>query len=113
MIAATRSSSRIVFRPLPQDDPHLRRPVITRARELLHWSPRTPFEEGLRRTVEDLAQRMPAPVGADEHGAARAVPPEGWAASRRRGAGVGGGTRASGVTAGELAPAMGRRASRR
>jgi dTDP-glucose 4,6-dehydratase len=36
----------------PEDDPELRRPDITRARELLGWSPTVPLEEGLRRTIE-------------------------------------------------------------
>ncbi len=47
----TGSPSRIVFRPLPQDDPLQRRPDITRARELLGWQPRVPLEEGLARTI--------------------------------------------------------------
>ncbi len=46
------SSSEIEFRPLPQDDPRQRRPDTTRAREILGWEPRTPMEEGLRRTLE-------------------------------------------------------------
>jgi UDP-glucuronate decarboxylase len=45
------SSSRIVNRPLPQDDPRQRRPDICKAQELLGWSPRTPLAEGLKRTV--------------------------------------------------------------
>ncbi len=38
-------------RPLPQDDPQVRCPDITRAREVLGWSPRVSLEEGLRRTI--------------------------------------------------------------
>jgi UDP-glucuronate decarboxylase len=45
------SSSRIVNRPLPQDDPRQRRPDITKAQDVLGWSPRTPLAEGLKRTV--------------------------------------------------------------
>jgi dTDP-glucose 4,6-dehydratase len=41
----------IVHRPLPQDDPRLRRPDIGRAREVLGWEPAIDFEEGMRRTV--------------------------------------------------------------
>ncbi len=51
----TGSRSGIEFRPLPQDDPKRRRPDISRARELLGWEPKVPFEEGLRRTVEYFA----------------------------------------------------------
>ncbi len=38
-------------RPLPQDDPRVRKPDITRARELLGWEPRVSFDEGMRRTI--------------------------------------------------------------
>lgn len=56
------SSSRIVNRPLPQDDPRQRRPDITKARDVLGWSPHTPLAEGLRRTVayfEELLRDQP------------------------------------------------------
>jgi dTDP-glucose 4,6-dehydratase len=46
------SSSEIEFRPLPVDDPRQRRPDTTRAREVLGWEPRTPIEDGLRRTLD-------------------------------------------------------------
>jgi UDP-glucuronate decarboxylase len=45
------SCSRLEFRPLPQDDPRQRCPDITRARQLLHWSPKVQFEEGLTQTI--------------------------------------------------------------
>jgi dTDP-glucose 4,6-dehydratase len=48
----TGSASEIEFRPLPQDDPRQRRPDTTRAREVLGWEPRTPMEDGMRRTLE-------------------------------------------------------------
>jgi dTDP-glucose 4,6-dehydratase len=48
----TGSSSPIEFRPLPQDDPKQRRPDTTRARTILGWQPKTPLDEGLRRTLE-------------------------------------------------------------
>lgn len=47
----TGSSSPIVFRPLPEDDPKQRRPDITLARRLLGWEPRVPVREGLERTI--------------------------------------------------------------
>jgi UDP-glucuronate decarboxylase len=46
------SSSRVVQVALPSDDPRHRRPDIARARALLDWSPTTPLEQGLRRTIE-------------------------------------------------------------
>jgi dTDP-glucose 4,6-dehydratase len=45
------SSSRIEFRPLPQDDPKLRQPDISRAKSLLGWEPKVDRDEGLRRTM--------------------------------------------------------------
>ena len=52
IIALTGSSSPIMFRELPEDDPHRRRPDTTRARERLGWEPRTSLEEGLSRSLE-------------------------------------------------------------
>jgi len=46
------STSGIEFRPLPEDDPRVRRPDIARAREVLGWEPRVGFEEGMRRTID-------------------------------------------------------------
>jgi dTDP-glucose 4,6-dehydratase len=54
------SSSEIEFRPLPQDDPRQRRPDTTRAREILGWQPRTPMEDGLRRTLEYFRAAVPS-----------------------------------------------------
>lgn len=51
VIALTGSKSRLVFRPLPQDDPMQRRPDIARAREILRWEPTVPLEDGLKRTI--------------------------------------------------------------
>jgi UDP-glucuronate decarboxylase len=51
VISLTGSRSRIVHRPLPQDDPKQRRPDISRAQELLGWQPRTVLKEGLRGTI--------------------------------------------------------------
>jgi dTDP-glucose 4,6-dehydratase len=60
-IRATGSSSEIVFEALPIDDPQVRRPDITRARQLLDWEPEVPLEEGLRRTIDSMRQELPAP----------------------------------------------------
>ena len=51
IIRATRSRSRIVHQPLPQDDPKQRRPDITRARAWLKWEPKVPLAEGLEKTI--------------------------------------------------------------
>ena len=48
----TGTSAPIEFRPLPEDDPKIRRPDISKARALLDWEPRVPLDEGLRRTIE-------------------------------------------------------------
>ena len=48
----TGSSSPIVFMPLPQDDPRVRQPDISRARALLGWEPRVEVDEGLGKTIE-------------------------------------------------------------
>lgn len=48
----TGSSSPIVHRPLPEDDPKQRRPDISKARRLLGWEPRVPLDEGLRLTLD-------------------------------------------------------------
>ena len=49
VIRVTGSTSEIVFEALPIDDPQIRRPDITRARQILGWSPEIDLEEGLRR----------------------------------------------------------------
>jgi UDP-glucuronate decarboxylase len=51
IIELTNSRSRIVHRPLPQDDPRQRRPDISRANEVLDWSPRVPLRYGLVQTI--------------------------------------------------------------
>ena len=48
----TGSNAPIVFRPLPEDDPKIRRPDITKAKQLLGWEPVVPLEEGLQRTID-------------------------------------------------------------
>jgi dTDP-glucose 4,6-dehydratase len=52
------SPSRVVYRPLPMDDPKQRKPDITRARSLLGWEPKVALEEGLLRTVDYFRQRV-------------------------------------------------------
>jgi len=52
IISMTGSTSQIVYRPLPTDDPKQRRPDITRARTLLNWEPKVQLQEGLVKTIE-------------------------------------------------------------
>jgi hypothetical protein len=48
----------LVHRPLPEDDPHRRKPDITAARETFGFSPSTPFDEGLRATIAYFRERV-------------------------------------------------------
>ncbi len=50
----TGTTSELVYEGLPEDDPKVRQPDITRAREVLEWEPKVALEEGLRRTLESL-----------------------------------------------------------
>jgi dTDP-glucose 4,6-dehydratase len=51
IISITGSSSKITYRPLPQDDPKTRRPDITRSQTLLGWQPQMTLEDGLQQTI--------------------------------------------------------------
>jgi dTDP-glucose 4,6-dehydratase len=52
------SRSRIVYRPLPEDDPKVRQPDITIARQVLHWEPRVDRREGLKKTLTYFKQEL-------------------------------------------------------
>jgi dTDP-glucose 4,6-dehydratase len=56
VLKVTGSKSEIVFEALPMDDPQIRQPDITRAQEILGWSPETDLEEGLRRMLPTLGR---------------------------------------------------------
>jgi nucleoside-diphosphate-sugar epimerase len=58
IIRMTGATSQIVYRPLPEDDPKVRQPDITRARTLLGWEPTVPLEEGLARTLEYFRKKV-------------------------------------------------------
>jgi dTDP-glucose 4,6-dehydratase len=58
IVSLTGSSSRIVARPLPVDDPRVRQPDITRARTLLGWEPKVPLDQGLARTLEYFRRKL-------------------------------------------------------
>ncbi len=48
----------IVQKPLPEDDPKVRRPDISRAKEILGWEPKVAFDEGMRRTIAWFRERV-------------------------------------------------------
>jgi len=52
VIRLTRSKSTITYQDLPEDDPKIRQPDITRAKKLLGWEPKVDFEHGLQKTIE-------------------------------------------------------------
>ena len=60
IISLVGSTSRIVYRPLPQDDPKQRQPDITRAQTLLSWQPQVELEEGLAKTVGYFKSKLVA-----------------------------------------------------
>src|SRR6188768_227820 len=58
IIAMTGSSSKLIYRPLPEDDPKVRQPDITRARTLLGWEPKVGLDEGLTKTLEYFRKKV-------------------------------------------------------
>ena len=52
IIRATGSKSKIVFKPLPQDDPKQRKPDITKAKKFLKWEPQVKLADGLKDTIK-------------------------------------------------------------
>ncbi|MDR0927743.1 MAG: SDR family oxidoreductase [Ignavibacteria bacterium] len=58
IIELTNSKSEIIFEPLPSDDPKVRRPDITKAKEILKWQPKIDRIEGLKLTIEDFKRRL-------------------------------------------------------
>jgi UDP-glucuronate decarboxylase len=52
IINHTKSSSKIIFNSLPEDDPKQRRPDISLAKEKLSWEPKISFEDGIKKTIE-------------------------------------------------------------
>jgi dTDP-glucose 4,6-dehydratase len=58
IIELTKSRSSIVFQDLPQDDPKVRQPDITKAKNILHWEPKVNRTEGLQRTVEYFKTKL-------------------------------------------------------
>ena len=62
IIRMTNSTSKIVYKELPTDDPKIRQPDITRAHTLLHWEPKVALEEGLVKTIDYFRTKV-TPVG--------------------------------------------------
>lgn len=58
IIELTRSQSPIVYKPLPEDDPQVRQPDISKARKILGWEPKVDLEEGLIKTIEYFRERL-------------------------------------------------------
>jgi nucleoside-diphosphate-sugar epimerase len=58
IITMTGSKSKVVYQPLPVDDPKVRQPDITKARTLLGWEPKVPLEQGLVKTIEYFKHKM-------------------------------------------------------
>ena len=56
--ADRQSKSKLVYQPLPPDDPKQRQPDIGKAKALLGWSPEVQFDEGLDRTIAFFRQRL-------------------------------------------------------
>jgi len=54
-------NGKIVFKPLPQDDPKVRQPDITRARELLGWAPAVQLDDGIRETLNYFKKKLALP----------------------------------------------------
>jgi UDP-glucuronate decarboxylase len=52
IVELTNSKSKIIFKPLPIDDPVRRNPVLEKAKKILNWEPTTPLREGLQKTIE-------------------------------------------------------------
>ena len=62
VVELTESRSEIVFEALPVDDPQVRQPDITRARDLLGWEPQIELRDGLKRTIEYYTERLGEPA---------------------------------------------------
>ena len=58
IVEITKSSSKITFKPLPVDDPKIRQPDITKAREIINWSPKIDLDQGLTNTFEYFKSKI-------------------------------------------------------
>ncbi len=58
IISLTGSKSKVIYKELPKDDPQVRQPDITRAKEIIGWEPQVHRSEGLKRTLDDFRKRV-------------------------------------------------------
>ena len=63
IIELTGSKSQIIFKPLPEDDPQVRQPDISKAKAILGWEPKVRLEEGLIKTIEYFQSKMKEQAG--------------------------------------------------
>ena len=62
VVELTESRSEVVFEALPVDDPQVRQPDITRAKDLLGWEPKVELREGLTKTIEHYTKVLGEPA---------------------------------------------------
>jgi nucleoside-diphosphate-sugar epimerase len=58
IVRTTGSKSKIIFKPLPQDDPKQRRPDISKAKKILGWSPKISLRDGLAQTIGYFSKKV-------------------------------------------------------
>jgi dTDP-glucose 4,6-dehydratase len=58
IVKATGSRSKVVHKPLPQDDPKQRKPDITKAKRILKWEPKVPLAEGMKKTIAYFKKKV-------------------------------------------------------
>jgi len=58
VLELTGGQSKIIYQPLPVDDPRVRRPDITKAQKILHWKPSIELKEGIRKTIPYFQERL-------------------------------------------------------
>ncbi|MCX7953694.1 MAG: SDR family oxidoreductase [Bacteroidales bacterium] len=58
VLKLTKSKSKIIFKPLPEDDPMQRKPDTTLAKQIINWQPKVPLEEGLKYTIEYFKKEL-------------------------------------------------------
>ena len=58
IIRITGTKSAVDYKPLPVDDPKVRQPDITRAKNILGWEPRVEFEEGIKQTIDYFKESL-------------------------------------------------------
>ena len=58
VIEVTESKSKFIYKSLPEDDPKIRQPDITKAKEILKWSPKINIDEGIKLTTEYFIKQL-------------------------------------------------------